>query len=87
MDGDLCGQPLASALASLSGGGGGGCALISSVDFLANIENCRERDAAKSPFKTRVSEICFVDDLRWRSFHFEFSSFNDSSEGFLSWNA
>lgn len=35
MDGDLCGQPLASALASLSGGGGGGgCALISSVDFL-----------------------------------------------------
>jgi len=42
----FCGQPLASALASLSGGGGG-CALISSVDFLANhsrlsrTERCR----------------------------------------------
>jgi hypothetical protein len=63
VDGDLCGQPLASALASFSGGGGGGggCALISSVDFLDKKSKIVENGTLQNlPSKVKVVRFPFL---------------------------
>ncbi len=74
----FCGQPLASALASLSGGGGdsgGGLCLHKFCRFpRKKIEDHRERNAAESfPVKLEVSTSSLFDDLRWRNLLLEFS--------------